>query len=81
MMFIKLTSKRQATFPARVLEALGARPGDRLALIETGDGFLLRTERIDHSRLAPLRDKLRRGQGRFDLDSFRREPHDPALRD
>jgi hypothetical protein len=28
-----------------------------------------------------LRTKLRRGHGEFDLESFREEPHDPALRD
>jgi AbrB family looped-hinge helix DNA binding protein len=80
-MLITITSKRQATFPAKVLDALGAKPGDRLELIETPDGFLLRARRIDPARLAPLRGKLRRGQGRFDLDAFRDEPHDPALRD
>ena len=80
-MLITITSKRQATFPAKVLEAMGAKPGDRLELIETPDGFLLRARRIDPTRLAPLRGKLRRGQGRFDLEAFRDEPHDPALRD
>ena len=80
-MLITITTKRQATFPAKVLEALGARPGDRLELIETPEGFLLRTRRIDPSRLAPLRGKLRRGQGSFDLETFREQPHDPALRD
>ena len=32
-MFVKITAKRQVTFPARVLEALGVRPGDRIELI------------------------------------------------
>ncbi|MCB1054845.1 MAG: AbrB/MazE/SpoVT family DNA-binding domain-containing protein [Acidobacteria bacterium] len=80
-MIVKLTSKRQVTFPARVLEALGVGPGDHLELIEGPDGFLLRPRRVDLRRLAPLRDKLRRGQGTFDLATFREEAHDPALRD
>ena len=38
-MLAKVTSKRQVTFPARVLDALGAKPGDRLLLEETSAGF------------------------------------------
>ncbi len=80
-MLVKITSKRQVTFPARVLEALGAKPGDRLELQESAEGFILRTKRIDLTRLAPLHAKLRRGQGTFNIESFRDQPHDPALRD
>ena len=50
-MIVKITSKRQVTFPARVLEALGVGPGDRLELEEGPDGFLLRPRRIDLSLL------------------------------
>jgi bifunctional DNA-binding transcriptional regulator/antitoxin component of YhaV-PrlF toxin-antitoxin module len=80
-MLIKITSKRQATFPASVLDALGVKPGDRIELHEGPDGFVLRARRIDHSRLAPLRGKLRKGRGRFDLETFRGMPYDRALRD
>jgi AbrB family looped-hinge helix DNA binding protein len=80
-MLVKITAKRQVTFPARVLEALGVGPGDRLELQETSDGFILRPRRIDKSRLAPLRDQLPRGKGTFDLAAFRNETHDPTLRD
>ncbi len=80
-MLIKITSKRQVTFPKRVLDAMGVRPGDRLSLEEGADGFLLRPQRIDLAKLAPVRDKIQRGRGTFDLQSFRNEPHDPALRD
>lgn len=31
---IKITAKRQATFPSEVCDALGVRPGDRIALEE-----------------------------------------------
>ena len=81
LVFVKITSKRQVTFPARVLEALGVKPGDQLELEEGPNGYLLRPRRLDHSRLAPLRGKLRRGHGTFDLESIREQAHDPALRD
>ena len=69
------------SIPARVLDALGVRPGDRIELRGGPDGFLLRPRRIDCDRLGTLRSKLRGGQGAFDVEAFRDEPHDPALRD
>ncbi len=78
---VKITSKRQVTFPAHVLDALGLQPGDRLELEKGPDGFLLRPVRVDPTRLAPLRGKLQRGIGAFDLEKFREQRHDPALRD
>jgi AbrB family looped-hinge helix DNA binding protein len=80
-MFVKITAKRQVTFPARVLDALGVQPGDRLELHESPEGFFLRPQRIGRTRLAPLRGKLRKGRGTFDVESFRGQRHDPALRD
>lgn len=80
-MIVTITSKRQVTFPARVLNALGVRPGDQLELEEGPGGFTLRPRRINPDRLAPLRGKIRRDGGPFDLESFRDQPHDPALRD
>ncbi len=80
-MIVKVTSKRQVTFPARVLDALGVGPGDRLELHEGPDGFLLRPRRIEYSRLGTLRSKIPPGHPAFDLDAFRNESHDPALWD
>lgn len=80
-MLVKITAKRQVTFPARVLEALGVKPGDHLELREGPDGFFIRPRRIDPACLAPLRSKLRMGQGTFDLDVVRERACDPALRD
>lgn len=80
-MLVKITAKRQVTFPVRVLDALGVKPGDQLELQESQDGFVLRPRRIDPARLAPLRGKLHRGLGAFDLEAFREQAHDPALRD
>ena len=56
-MVVKITAKRQVTFPAAVLDALGVGPGDRLELQEGPDGFLLRPQRIDFASLAPLRTR------------------------
>ena len=80
-MVITVTAKRQVTFPARVLTAMGVQAGDRIELVESPEGFLLRPRRIEPSRLAPLRGKLPKGIGTFSLDTFRRQPHDAALRD
>ncbi len=80
-MHITITSKRQVTFPAHVLEALGAKPGDRLELQPSPDGFLLRAMRVDTSRLAPLRGRLTKIAPAFDIHSFREQAHAPALRD
>ncbi len=80
-MLITITSKRQVTFPAYVLDALGAKPGDRLELQPSPDGFLLRAKRVDASRLAPLRGKLNKAAPAFDIHAFREQAHAPALRD
>ena len=80
-MLVKITAKRQVTFPAQVLDVLGVKPGDRLELLEGPDGFLLRPQRVNLERLAPLRGKLQRGAGTFDLDAFREQRCDSALRD
>ena len=80
-MFIKITAKRQVTFPARVLEELGVGPGDRLELREESNGYLLRPLRVDESLLGGLRDKLKRGKGSFDLKQVREQAGAPSLRD
>ncbi len=83
-MVVKITSKRQVTFPARVLDALGVGPGDQLELEEGPDGFILRPRRIDLSRLGGLRDKIPPGRPPFDIRKFRdqrEQGHGPALRD
>ena len=80
-MVVKVTSKRQVTFPAKVLDALGVRPGDQIELIERSDGFVLRPRRIDMTRLAPLRSRLPPECEPFGLESFRRQTYDRTLRD
>ena len=80
-MIVKITSKRQVTFPARVLDALGVGPGDQVELKEGPDRFVLKSKRIDYSKLGFLRDKIDPGIEPFDIDRLRSEPYDPSLRD
>jgi AbrB family looped-hinge helix DNA binding protein len=80
-MLLKVTSKRQVTFPAAVLESLGASPGDHLEIRETAQGFILRPHRIDRSKLAPLQQKIQKRGEPFDLETFRNQPHEKSLRD
>ena len=80
-MIVKITSKRQVTLPAGVLDALGVGPGDQLELEEVSDGLILRPRRIDLSLLGFLGDKIDPNREPFDTQEFRSEPYDPALRD
>ena len=80
-MLVKITSKRQVTFPACVLEKLGVKPGDHLELTEGPDGYMLRPRRIDFSKLGTLQDKIPPGHPPFDIRKFRAQPYDPTLRD
>ena len=43
-MIIKITTKRQVTLSAHVLDAMGVGPGATLELIESPDGYLLRQD-------------------------------------
>ena len=80
-MIVKITSKRQVTFPARVLDALGVGPGDQLELEEGPDGFVLRPVKVNHALLAPLRGKFCGGHGHFDIETFRDQPYERSIRD
>jgi bifunctional DNA-binding transcriptional regulator/antitoxin component of YhaV-PrlF toxin-antitoxin module len=76
-----ITSKRQVTFPAAVLEAIGVGPGDRIEIVPSAEGYLLRAKRVDHGKLAPLRNSLKPDIPPFDLVTFRQLPHETSLRD
>ena len=80
-MRVKITAKRQVTFPVHVLDAMGAKPGDYLEVIQAPGGFLLKPRRIDESRLAPLRELIPAGHPVFSTSEFREGTYDPALRD
>ena len=80
-MFVKVTSKRQVTFPAEVLDAIGAEPGSLLELQPQDEGFLLKVRRIDQSKLAPLAHLVSPDTEPFDIAKFRDITYDPSLRD
>ncbi len=80
-MLLKVTSKRQVTFPAAVLASLGASHGNHLEIQETSEGFILRSHRIDLTKLAPLKNKIAKNLPPFDLNTFRKQPHEKSLRD
>jgi bifunctional DNA-binding transcriptional regulator/antitoxin component of YhaV-PrlF toxin-antitoxin module len=80
---LKITAKRQATFPAAALDTLGVRPGDYLTLTrEQGNRWLLQPNAVDHAKLAPLRAKVAPGTPSFNLAQWRETPKNHAsLRD
>ena len=80
-MLLTVTSKRQVTFPAHVLASLGAKPGGRIELTPSPQGFILRAKVVDTSRLAPLQGTLGEIKQAFDINAFRDQPYDAALRD
>ena len=80
-MVVKITSKRQITFPARELEALGVGPSDRLDLSEGPSGLILKPRRVDRSRLGTLHARIPPAHPLFDIATFRKAPYDSALRD
>ena len=75
-----MTSKRQVTFPKRVVESLHLKPGDTLTVQETKNGILIRPNRFDISKLAPLREKISPKLPAPDFNSVRNAIVDPDLR-
>ena len=81
-MIVKMTSKRQVTFPRQVVEKLRLRKGDVLRISETQDGILIKPHRFTREKLAPLRNKIRTDLTAPDLDEVRHASAlDPSLRD
>lgn len=71
-MIVRITARRQITFPAAFLKVIGVKPGDYLELRESPEGYILkRPNRIDFARLAPLRGKLTRMEGSDYWDRLR----------
>ncbi len=81
VMVLKITSKRQVTFPQHVLDELDLVPGDRVMLIASEDGYVLKPRTLDLSKLAPLKDRIPRDCGAFNLGAYRREGHEGPIRD
>ena len=79
---IKITAKRQATFPAAVLKALRVKPGDYLELIQDKDDWRLAPAGVDFGKLGTLRSKIAAHHPPLDLAKWRAAPKDHArLRD
>lgn len=79
---VKITAKRQATFPAAALKALGVKPGDYLELTQDKRSWRLAPLGVDLSKLAPLREVIPASHPAFDLTRWRNTPKDHArLRD
>ena len=51
------------------------------SIAEGAAGGVLRSRRIDDSRLGTLRDKISENQPPFSIRTFREKPYDPNLRD
>lgn len=75
---IKITAKRQATFPAAALKALGVKAGDYLELTRDKESWRLAPMGVDQSKLAPLRGRIPVDQPAFDLTKWRDTPKDHA---
>ena len=80
-MFVTVASKYLVAWAARLLKALKLKSGEQFVLLEASDAFVWPSRRIDPTRLAPLRDKLRRGRGTFNLARVREQAYEPSLRD
>ncbi|MDE0051247.1 MAG: hypothetical protein OXO52_15765 [Rhodospirillales bacterium] len=80
-MIVAVTSKYLIALAARVLKALKPKSGNQLELLEEPDAFVSPSRHIDPTRLAPLRDKLRRGRGTFNLARVREQVYETSLRE
>jgi bifunctional DNA-binding transcriptional regulator/antitoxin component of YhaV-PrlF toxin-antitoxin module len=79
---IKITAKRQVTFPAAALKALRVKPGDDLYLIQNKDDGRLTPMGVDFSTLGTLKANISPQLPPFDLAAWRSTAKDPArLRD
>lgn len=77
---VKITSKRQVTFPRQVLEELHLKPGDVMEINETGIGYMLKPRTVDLTKLKTLLPEIDVNTPPFDLKHFRETAHDLHLR-
>lgn len=81
MMLLTLTTKRQMTFLVQILQTLGASVGDKIELLPSPAGYLLRTRIVNYSRLLSLRKKIAASAQDFDIHQFRETKYERSLRD
>lgn len=81
-MIVKMTSKRQVTFPRQVVEKLQLKEGDALQISETRDGILIKPHRFHPEKLAPLRHLIKADLPAPDFEEIRHAyTLDASLRD
>ena len=80
-MLLTLTAKRQVTFPVNVLQSLGAGVGDKIELVPSPEGFLVKMRLVDRSRLGVLRKKIAAPEKDFDIHHFRESTYERSLWD
>ena len=77
---VKITSKRQVTFPKHVLEAMNVGPGDMLEIKESSAGYVVEPKR-SLERPKSLSHLISDDTPDFELEAFRNGTYDPSLRD
>jgi AbrB family looped-hinge helix DNA binding protein len=80
-MLLKITSKRQVTFPRHVMERLRLKEGDTLSISETDEGILIKPHRFNIEKLAPLKKLVAQNLPAPNLDEIRHAALDSNLRD
>jgi AbrB family looped-hinge helix DNA binding protein len=79
-MLLKVTSKRQVTFPRQVMDRFHLCAGDTLSISETSDGILIKPHRFDTTKLAPLKGKIEPNLPPPDFNQIRDAALNPNLR-
>jgi len=68
------------TFPKSGMDEMGLSAGDSIVIEKRADVFYIRPSRVKLEMLAPLRGRLLKGAGSFDLEELRNAKKDPDLR-
>ena len=70
-MLLKITSKRQVTFPKRVMDELNLHEGETLSVLPAEGGFFIRPNRFDPKNLAPLKSKIEQDTAKPNISEIR----------
>lgn len=80
-MVVKVTSKRQSTFPVQELDGPSMGASDQIKLKKGPDELILQPRHIDYSRLGFLKDKINPSVEPFNLEKFRDKICNPVTWD
>ncbi len=78
---LKVTSKRQVTFPKVVMDALKLAPGDVLEVRETQTGYALAVPQVEKTKIFPLQNIIPAEKTELIIEEFRRKGYEQSLRD